>query len=40
MRKARKQWVKMLQILGQEGANMRVSGVFYKAVIQARLIYG
>ena len=38
--KARNSWERMTRILGREGANSRVSGVFFKAVVQAVLIFG
>ena len=30
----------MKRILGREGANLRVSGIFFKAVVQAVLFFG
>ena len=33
--KARKSWGRLLRILSQEGADKRVSGNFFKAVVQA-----
>ena len=38
--KARKSWTRLLRILGREGANLRVSGIFLKAVVQAVLFFG
>ena len=38
--KAWKSWERMTRILGREGANSRVSGVFLKAVVQAVLLFG
>ena len=40
LRNFQKQWVQMSRILGREGSNARVSGLFYKAVVQSVLIYG
>ena len=40
MWKYRKKWVKMLMILGQEGADLRMLGKIFKAVMQAALIFG
>ena len=37
---ARKRWVRLLIILQREGANPRVSGMFFKAVVQAVLLFG
>ena len=39
LRKARKQWEQMLQILGWEGANVQVHGLFYKYMVQTVLLY-
>ena len=33
-------WRRMLRILGREGATPRASGLFFKAVIQAVLLFG
>ena len=33
LRKAQKRWVRMLRILGKEGADLRTSWDFYKAVV-------
>ena len=38
--KARKSWRRLLQILSQEGGNLKVSGHFFKAVTQAVLLFG
>ena len=38
--KAWKWWEQMLRILGQEGENTWLFGLFYKALLQAVLIYG
>ena len=38
--KGQQRWVQMLRILGQEGAEPRTSGNFYKAVVQATLMLG
>ena len=38
--KARKRWVRMQRILSREGANKRVSGNFFKAVVQQVLLFG
>ena len=40
LRKARKKWARMSRILGQEGANAQTSGTFFKAVVQAVLLFG
>ena len=32
-RKARKSWARMARILGREGTNPRVSGIFFKMVV-------
>ena len=40
LRKARKSWTWLKIILGGEGANPRVSGMFFKAVVKAVLIFG
>ena len=37
-RKAQKIWARMERMLGQEGARPRVSGMFFKAVVQAVLL--
>ena len=38
--KARKSWGRMQRILSREGANKRVSGNFFKAVVQQVLLFG
>ena len=38
--KARKSWGRLSRILSQEGADKRVSGNFFKAVVQALLLFG
>ena len=38
--KARKSWERLSWSLGHEGADLRVSGNFYKAVAQAVLLFG
>jgi hypothetical protein len=38
--KARQRWARISRVLTREGANPRVSAVFYKAVIQTLLLYG
>jgi hypothetical protein len=38
--KARKKWQTLSQILTRQGARPKIMGVFYKAVIQAILLYG
>ena len=40
LRKARTQWTKLARILVRDGATPRISGLFYKAVVQAVLLYG
>ena len=40
LKKAWKRWDRLTSILGQEGANPRVSRIFGKAVVQAVLILG
>ena len=40
LRKARKWWSHMLMILGRERVDPRTSGIFYKAVVQAILLFG
>ena len=37
--KARKSWACLSIILGMEGVNTRASGMFFKAVVQAVLIF-
>ena len=38
--KARKSWGTLLRVLSREGADKRVSGNFFKAVVQAVLLFG
>ena len=38
--KARKSWARISCILAREGATPRVSGMFYKAVVQSVLLFG
>ena len=38
--KARKRWGRLLRILCREGSDVRVSGNFLKAVVQAVLLSG
>ena len=38
--KARKIWGRLKRILSREGADKRVSGNFFKAVVQQVLLYG
>ena len=38
--KARKIWTHMAKILGREGASPWVSGMFFKVVVQAVLLFG
>ena len=38
LRKARKRWGHMSQILGWEGGNVQVSGLFYKAAVKNILL--
>ena len=38
--KARKSWGRLSRILSREGADPKVSGIFYKAVTQAVLLFG
>ena len=40
MKKARGAWARLSKILIRHGANPRISGKFYKAVIQTVLLYG
>ena len=39
LREARKKWAWLLRILEQEGENPWVSGMFFKAVVQAVLLF-
>ena len=38
--KARNSWERLSKILGREGANPRVSGMLFKVMVQAVLIFG
>ena len=38
--KARKSWGRLARILSREGADKRVSGTFFKAVVQQVLLFG
>ena len=40
LRKARKSWERLMRILGEEGAKPKVSGMLFKAVEQAVLLFG
>ena len=40
LKKEQKNWEQLSRIQGQEGANPRVSGMFFKAVVQEVLIFG
>ena len=40
LNKARKSWDRMMRILGREGAKPRALGMFFKAVVQAVLLFG
>ena len=40
LRKARKVWARLSQLLRMDNATPRVSGMFYKATIQAVLLFG
>ena len=40
LRNARKSWARMMRILGREGAEPRISGMFFKSVVQAVLLLG
>ena len=40
LRKAWKIWTWMTRILGREGADLRISGLFLNAVVQAVLLFG
>ena len=39
LRKARKRWARLSQILGRKGTDPRNSGNLYKAVVQATLLF-
>ena len=38
--RARQRWGSVSRVLAREGANPRISGMFYKAVVQTVLLYG
>ena len=38
--KARKSWAMVSRILRRDGATPRVSSMFYKAIVQSKLLYG
>ena len=40
IRKSREKWAQLSIILGREGSNPRVSGMLFKAVLQAALLFG
>ena len=40
LEKAHKSWARLTRILGQEGADLRVSGTFFKKLVQAVLFFG
>ena len=40
IRKARKSWARLLSILGRDGYSPMVSGMLFKVVVQAVLIFG
>ena len=40
LKKVRNSWARLTRILGQEGYNPRIYGVFSKAVVQAVLLWG
>ena len=40
LKKARKSWAQLTRILGQEGSNLRVSGMLFKVVVQVVLLFG
>ena len=37
--KAWRKWDRMSRILGQEGSDARTTGIFYKSVVQATLLF-
>ena len=39
-RRDRNIWLRMTRILSREGADLKVLGIFFKAVVQAVLIFG
>ena len=40
LRKARQRWAQISRVLAREGASPKVSGMFYKAIVQSVLLYG
>ena len=40
LEKARRSWVRLSQVLGREGADLKVSRTLYTAVAQAVLLFG
>ena len=40
LKKARKSWGRLSRILGREGATARISGAFFKSVVQQVLLFG
>ena len=40
LRKARKSWDRLSRILGREGSSPRVSGMLFKEVVQAVIVFG
>ena len=40
LQKARQRWASVSRVLTREGASPRISGMFYKAVVQSVLLYG
>ena len=38
--KVRRSWGRLQMILGREGATVRISGAFFKAVVQQVLLFG
>ena len=40
LKKARKSWAWLMRILGREGANPRVSGMFFKWVVHVVFLFG
>ena len=40
LRKARKIWMRMTRILGREGEDLKISWLFFKAVVHAVLLFG
>ena len=37
--KDRKSWMRRMSILGREGSDLRISGLFFNAVVQAVLLF-